>query len=242
MSAENNMPLVVQAPTPAALAGGGGVSDPADCWNRVGIFGDKTCAELPRFVQCRNCPVYATAGSHLLQRKAPDSYRREWTSHYAEPGSMAKPGERSAVLFKVGAEWLALPTMAVQEVAERRQIHSLPHRSQETVLGLANVRGELTICISLGHLLGMERLPSREILRTQHRRLVVASWSGSRLAFPADDISGTERFRDQDLKATPVSIGLPHVGFLQGILECRGQLVGLIDVETLFGTLDRDLM
>lgn len=158
------------------------------------------------------------------------------------PEARSSRGDRSAVVFKVGAEWLALPTMAVQEVAERRRIHSLPHRSQETVLGLANVRGELTICISLGHLLGMDRLPSREILRTQHRRLVVASWSGNRLAFPADDVSGTERFRAQDLKATPVSIGAPHSGFLQGMLECRGQLVGLIDVETLLATLDQDLM
>src|SRR2546422_1979826 len=39
---------------------------------------------------------------------------------------------------------------SIAEVAERRVIHSLPHRRTGIVLGVVNVRGELLVCVSLG--------------------------------------------------------------------------------------------
>src|SRR5438445_8021579 len=65
------------------------------------------------------------------------------------------PARTSAVIFRIHSEWLALPTEAFQEVAERRRIHSLPHRRNGVVLGLVNIRGELLICVDLGRVLGI---------------------------------------------------------------------------------------
>ena len=95
----------------------------------------------------------------MLDRPLLPEYRREWTEHFAQPKQLAAPARASALVFRINAEWLALPTQAFQEVAERRPVHSLPHRRQGIVLGLVNIRGELLICVSLGHLLGLERTP-----------------------------------------------------------------------------------
>jgi len=212
-----------------------------DCWNLVGSYGNNQCAELANLVHCHHCPTYTTAGTQLLQREVPESFRREWTEHFARRRAVAKPGEKSGVLFKVGSEWLALPTQVVQEVAERKRIHSLPHRNDEMVLGLANLRGELTICISLGHLLAMARVPSRETLRNEHRLLLVANWTGNRLAFPVEDVSGMERFRAEDLKSPPVPVASATPGLIQGILDRRGSVVGMLDPEILFSAVERIL-
>ena len=98
------------------------------CWKEVGDQGNRTCPELAKFVRCPNCPVYASAGVRFLDRVAPLDYRREQREYIARRKESAAPRRHSAVIFRLNAEWFALPTEAFQEVAERRTIHSLPHR------------------------------------------------------------------------------------------------------------------
>ena len=111
------------------------------------------------YIHCRNCPVYARAGAALLNRPVPADYRREWTAHFAQPKPRAAVPNTSATIFTLGPEWLALDTTLIQEIAERRPMHSLPgsRSGNRVVLGLVNVRGELLVCVSLGRLLGISQ-------------------------------------------------------------------------------------
>ena len=129
------------------------------CWNQIGVQGDGSCPELQKFVRCRNCPVYSNAAVQLLDRPLLPQCRREWTQYFAQPRQLPRRPKPPPWCFASTAEWLALPTQAFQEVAEHRTVHSLPHRERGIVLGLVNIRGELLICVSLGHLLGLERHP-----------------------------------------------------------------------------------
>ena len=113
------------------------------CWNSIGVRGDGSCPELERYVHCHNCPVYSQAALELLGGEAPAGYREEWTTHFATPKRAEDGDTQTIVIFRIGAEWLALPVPAVTEVANLRPIHSLPHRRSGVVLGLANIRGEL---------------------------------------------------------------------------------------------------
>ena len=148
-----------------------------DCWNVIGVEGNGTCRELLKFIHCRNCPVYSAAGIQLLDRPLPADYRRERAEHYALQKKVAQPARLSVVIFRLGEEWLALPTTVFQEVAEgilwpspggalgegggggrgrnKLVMHSLPHRRRGLALGLVNVRGELLICASVARLLGL---------------------------------------------------------------------------------------
>ena len=136
---EDSAAADVQLATPA----GGAPAQVYDCWKTIGVEGNGTCRELPGFIHCRNCPVYSAAGLQLLNRPLPADYRREWTEHFAQKQKLSTPLKTSALIFRIDREWLALPTHAFQEVAERRAIHTLPHRRQGIVLGLVNIRGEL---------------------------------------------------------------------------------------------------
>jgi len=211
------------------------------CWNEMGVHGDGSCRELPQHIHCRNCPVYSNAGVRLLDRPLPPEYRREWTQHFAQPKQLAAPRRNSAVLFRINAEWLALPTKAFQEVAERRPVHSLPHRRQGIVLGLVNVRGELLICVSLARLLGLEEVPPRQPPGATHERLLVAEWDGNRFVFPVDEIRGIHRFEMQELKAPPATLANSNFSHTQGVLYWQERAVGLLDANLLFSSLNRSL-
>jgi chemotaxis-related protein WspD len=213
-----------------------------DCWNKIGVIGNGTCAELAKFIHCRNCPVYSTAGAHLLDREPPDAYRREWTEHFSASKKQTAAGRISVVVFRIGAEWLALPTGVFQEVAEWRPIHSLPHRRQGIVLGLANVRGGLLICVSLGRLLGLESEGSVARAPDARGRLVVAEWQGRLLGFPVNEVQGVHRYQPEELREVPATFPRGNPGFSRGLLNWRGASIGCLDEELLFATLNRSLM
>ncbi|HWX20902.1 MAG TPA: chemotaxis protein CheW [Candidatus Binatia bacterium] len=211
------------------------------CWNEIGVYGKNSCAQLEQFSHCRNCPVYSAAGVQLLDRPLPAKYRHEWARHFAIEKPRQELGTSSAVLFRVHGEWLGLPTQCFQEVAERRQIHSLPHRRNGSVLGLANVRGELVICGSLGHLFGLAHLPSAALLRTTYNRLLVANHDGHRFGFPVEEVHGPHRFHPQDLQAAPMAVAKISANHLQGVLHWQERTVGFLDAELLFATLNQAL-
>lgn len=230
-----------------------------DCWNTIGVGGNGSCRELPRFVHCRNCPVYSAAALQLLDRPVTDEYRREWSEHYAREKKLTTPAKTSVMIFRIGSEWLALPTQAFQEVAERRAVHSLPHRRRGVVLGLVNVRGELLICASLGRLLGLTEQGAGKVRSakcqvsgsltpdTAHLaplladRLLVANWDGNRIAFPVDEVHGIQRVHQDELREPPGTVAKSTHTYSRGVFAWRDRTIGFLDADVLFAALNRSL-
>lgn len=213
----------------------------AACWNTKGVYGNGECAELEKLIHCRNCSDYSRAGLLLLDRALPPEYRREWTEHFAQQKQLSVRGKTSVVIFRLGAEWLALAAEVLQEVAEGRRIHSLPHRRQGVVLGLVNVRGELLICVSVGRLLGLEDPVPQGPPRASPARLMVANWNGHRFVFPADDVYGVHRLQAQELQAPPTTVAKATPSYTRALFLWRQRAVGVLDANLLFPALDRSL-
>ena len=215
--------------------------DIQDCWNKIGTAGDGSCTELETVVHCRNCAVFSEASNRLLERLPSAEYQRELTEHFAEPKVEKPLGKLPLIVFRIGAEWLALPAPVLQQVSEFRFIHSLPHRRQSVVLGLANVRGELLVCVSIGRLLGLEQDVHKGKTGTARSRLLVINRDGSRLAFPVDEVGGIERFQQDELRQVPATVAKSAATFARGVLSWRGKSVGCLDEELLFTALNRNL-
>jgi chemotaxis-related protein WspD len=228
--------------TPAQVPPNGAGAAIIPCWNEIGIHGNGSCPELPKYVRCQNCPVYSNAGVRLLDRPLPPEYRRDWNEHLARQERRVGPRLQSALVFRIHDEWLALPTEAFQEAAERRRIHSLPHRQHGIVLGLVNIRGELLICVSLGRLLGLEDSPPRQIPRHVHPRLLVGDWGGNRFVFPVDEVRGIHRFDPQHLQEPPATLARSNQTFTRGTLNWEQRTVGFLDPNLLFSALNRSLV
>jgi chemotaxis-related protein WspD len=212
-----------------------------NCWTRIGVRGDRSCPELERHIHCRNCPVYASAAVDVLRRTLPDDSLAERTNHFAQPKVREESAADSVVIFRVGSEWLALPTSVVKEVVHLRPVHSLPHRRSGTVLGVTNVRGELMTSVSLCLLLGLTSLPERTSDTSRHvyARLLVLRHDDVRVACPADDVYGVHRFQAATLKDVPATLAAASARYSKGLLPWNRSSVSVLDEQLLFYTLRR---
>lgn len=213
-----------------------------DCWNRIGVSGDSSCPELEKHVHCRNCPIYSAAALELLDCGLPANYVEDATDHFAVGRQIEEVGSESMVIFRVGAEWLALQTSVFEEVADLRAIHSLPHRREGVVLGLANVRGELLVCVSLSRALGLQTASDSksEKIRTALPRLLVIRRKASRAAFPVDEVYGVHRFHPLELKALPATVA-HSTSYTSAVAAWKDKSVGILDVQLVLYMLDRSL-
>jgi chemotaxis-related protein WspD len=213
-----------------------------DCWNTIGVRGDQSCPELKQHIHCRNCPVYSAGAAELLDGDPPADYLAEWTRHFAQRKPAEDVETRSIVIFRIGAEWLALPASVVVEVANVLPVHSLPHRQGGAVLGLANVRGELLICVSLGRIVGVEpsAVTSRE-RSTVYQRLLVIRREDVRVVCPVDEVHGIHRVHLRELKDVPATVANATVSYSTALVSWRERSVGILDDQLVFYSLKRSL-
>jgi chemotaxis-related protein WspD len=216
----------------------------SDCWNRIGVWGDPSCVVLAEVIHCRNCRVYSSAGRRLLDRNAPDGYIGDWTELIARPGKSSDHAATSVVVFRVGDEWLALPTGVVREVSQIKPVHHIPHRNNQVVVGVVNIRGELLICVSLGRLLAINK-GSRHTLdrvkKTFAERLIMIEDAGQSFVFPVSEIHGNHRFRNADLNELPATVRRCGSSYMKGIFPLGEQHVGYLDKDLVFPALMRCL-
>ena len=95
--------------------------------------------------------MYAAAAKRILDRLPPGMSEED-----EAPPAQHAANLSSLLVFRLQREWLGLPTRSLDEVAGMRGIISLPHRRDPAVLGVTNVRGTLTVCVSLPRLLGLD--------------------------------------------------------------------------------------
>jgi chemotaxis-related protein WspD len=245
-----------------------------DCWNRIGTRGDQSCPALAEWTRCLNCPVFERAAARLLDRPIYDVDRvrdvaadgqslasleavNASVARHARRGEAAQSSEtQSAVVFRVADEWLALPTEALKQIEDLRPIHSLPHRRNRVVLGLVNVRGALTVVVSLGELLRLDRAAAAKpalhassgaaagALATRsgrYARMLVVAHDCEPVVFPVDEVHGVVRYAASALKPVPDTLTRSSAAHSVGVLAWQGHTVGVLDAARVFASLTQSL-
>lgn len=213
-----------------------------DCWNRIGVGGDQSCPKLARHVHCRNCEVYADAAQRNLQRPVDAGYLSAWARHFRQPAATALAPDASALVFRLGAEWLALPTAMFQAVAPRVAAHRLPHRDAPALVGIVNVGGTLHPCMSLATLLEVsETEDARAAGRHSFARLLLLRWERQAYAVPVADVHGIVRYATQTVRAPAATINKGLARYLTGVLAHGDMYIGCLDAVLIGQQLARAL-
>ncbi len=202
-----------------------------DCWNRIGVHGDKQCPLLARHIHCRNCEVHAAAATRLLDR-----YALLEEDEPTPPPAPERASGRSLLLFRLGEEWLALATACLAEVAPMQPVHSLPHQRSRVLQGVANVRGALVPCVSLADLLEVPAAPASERVGRALPRMLILAAEGGPVVIAVDEIDGIHRLDPalpgKDPDAMP---------FTAVVLQWRGRSVRVLDEHHLLSAVQRSL-
>jgi len=204
-----------------------------DCWNRIGVHGDKSCPLLAEHIHCRNCSVYSAAATRLLDRYALQQDEQEHVRGLVDTDVVT----RSLLMFRLGEEWLGLTTRSLVEVAPLQPIHSLPHQRSRALLGVANVRGALVACLSLAELLDLD--PGSATVsgaRIMPRMLIVAAQGGP-VVVPVDEVDGIHAIDERVLAGASQSAGK----YTRGVLQYKGRSLRWLDEEQLLSAVTRSL-
>src|SRR5450830_232474 len=207
-----------------------------DCWNRIGIHGDKSCPLLVEHIHCRNCAVYSAAATRLLDRY---SLQQERPEQGAAVEAASDVVTRSLLMFRLGEEWLGLATRCLVEVAPLQPIHSLLHQRSRALLGVANVRGALVACLSLVELLGLDAsstvTPGGRIMP----RMLIVGAQGGPVVLPVDEVDGIHAIDQRLLDSASAAGPQASARFTRGVLPFRGRSLRWLDEEQLLSAVTR---
>jgi chemotaxis-related protein WspD len=209
-----------------------------DCWNRIGIHGDRSCPLLEDHIHCRNCSVYSAAATRLLDRYSLVQDHRE-QAQVTELQRDIKT--RSVLVFRLGDEWLGLATRCLSEVAPLQAIHSLPHQRSRALLGVANVRGALVACISLVELLGLDSNPVAPTSARVMPRMLILAAEGGPVVVPVDEVEGIHAMDERLLDSASASGTHANARFTRGVLQWKTRSLRLLDEQELLSAVHRSL-
>jgi len=151
------------------------------------------------------------------------------------------------IMFRVGHEWLVLSVQPISEIANVRPIHTIPHRSNQILLGLANIRGELPLCISMHRLLHsvdadneqkiarVSRLIAEENLEenASFGRLLVVRLQNGIWALWVDEVHSVVRIETEKIEPIPSTLKRNTQSILAGVYSLDGKSIGIIDEDKL---------
>ena len=125
--------------------------------------------------------------------------------------------------LKVAAEAYAVPVGNVVEIASLGDLTAVPGAPGE-ILGVRNLRGQILPVIDLALLLGLNAaVPPRQLL--------VAEAGSVKAGFAIDEVSNVGELPDPTEGA--------ESDFLLGTMFHDGELLGVVDVPRIFGSLQR---
>ncbi|MCA3183762.1 MULTISPECIES: chemotaxis protein CheW [unclassified Cupriavidus] len=209
-----------------------------DCWRRIGTGGDRSCPKLKDCLRCRNCPVYAQAAVTVLDSLSAGSLWDSTTDNAIDEDtpSQDRVAGQSLLIFRVGDEWLALPTAALGEITAPVPVHSLPHRRHAALIGVAAVRGVLLTCVSLALLFG-----APESAAQPATRCLILGQGRNAIALPVAEVAGVEQVPRHALLPLPATLTRASSRYTQALFEHGGRSVGLLDADLLRQALSRSL-
>ena len=121
-----------------------------------------------------------------------------------------------------------MPAAVLQEVAENRVIHRVPHNDNPYVVGVVNIGGEVRVCFSLSALLGAGEVKPADV-----QRLLVVVVDGQRYVFPVSEVSGLIRCNMDELASVPSTLAQRQAGYLLGICDAEKHKIGVLDMTNI---------
>jgi chemotaxis-related protein WspD len=189
----------------------------------------------------------------LLDRPLPPEAIRANTDLVAAPAATTEGATRSLLVFRIGAERLALEARDSHRVVPGSPVRRIPHRSNEVFAGIANIGGELTLVARLATALGIDAAPTRALpaaagapatstAREASRRFVVIGGATTRWAFEVDAVEGVRRVGAARLLPPPATVRHAADGCTTHLVDLGDlPLVSLLDAERLSALLARSL-
>ena len=217
------------------------------CWAKTGVWAREgaTCPTLDAVGHCRNCQVYSQAGREYLNHSAiiDTSESLALAKTIAAPRTVRLQAGKLAIVFRLGAEWLALETKFINQVVNEKPVRWIPHRSGRLISGIASYRGNAVVVFSIRNLLGIDEATNfvRHDKRQVFPRVLLCGNDQSLIMFPVDDVYGRHQYSANSVRPVPDTLSKAMVTYSQGLLEMHDFQVGILDGDLLMYGVEQEL-
>jgi len=166
----------------------------------------------------------------------------EWTEQFSLPKETDSEATESLIVFRIADEWLAIRTICFIEAIDNKFIHFVPNRTNNYLLGLVNVNGELLMCISLSAFLNLPSvIPLNESKSKVYKSLLVMERNGESYVFPVDENYGVVKINISALKDAAATITKSSLTVTNFTFDLNEESVNLIDENRLYEIIDAKL-
>lgn len=136
--------------------------------------------------------------------------------------------EIQLVVFSLAGEDFGVPIAQVREINRLVPITAIP-KAPPSVLGVINLRGNVTPVMSLRERFGFPRDTSDEATR-----IVVSEVGAETVGFVVDAVTEVLRVDDSAIEAAPESAAGVAAEFIKGIGKVDDRLIIVLDLEKVF--------
>ena len=165
----------------------------------------------------------------LLARPLTEADLDRATAALAAPLEERSRARVSLLTVRAGGEVLAIAAREAAKVVPPAPVHRVPHRSNSIFRGIANHDGELLLCMSIEHALGLPAPAKRE-----GGALVVAELGRERWAFQVDTVFGVNDVDEGNLRAPPMTLSAAKSGCARALARIDEGEALVLDVPSLF--------
>jgi chemotaxis-related protein WspD len=183
--------------------------------------------------------------SQLLDRDLPQGYEEQMQEQLLRETSGGKEVKRESLLvFLKNEEYFSVCVKDVDKIISQVVPHRFPHNKEPGVLGVINVSGAISLCISLEKILQLTPVNKQLQTRSTSRfsRMIVMNREGFIIAFEVDHVFGLTWGAEQDILPLPDSMQKKSCKMAKGFLEWKRKQVLLLETSYLFETVQKWVM
>ena len=134
--------------------------------------------------------------------------------------------------FFVSGRLYGIDVKKVQEIVRPMPMTKIP-LSQDFVVGLINLRGQVATAISLHKLFGLEADPGKELMN------VICKMDGHLISLLVDDIGDVVEVDNTSYEPTPITIHGAVRKFMLGVHKTDHNLLSVLDIEEIGNSLNQ---
>ena len=135
------------------------------------------------------------------------------------------------VTVVIGGQLFGIPIEKVHDVFMPDSITRVP-RSENEIAGVLNLRGRIVTAIDMRRLLSLE---DRE--KDAMKMAVGIEYRGESYGFIIDNVGEVLNLSDDSREANPTNLNKNWTNISAGVHRLEGQLMVILDVETLLGSM-----
>jgi len=135
------------------------------------------------------------------------------------------------VTVVIGGQLFGIPIGKVHDVFMPESITRVP-RSENEIAGVLNLRGRIVTAIDMRRLLGLDDRAKDEM-----KMAVGIEYRGESYGFIIDNVGEVLNLTDDSREANPTNLNRNWTNISAGVHRLEGQLMVILDVEKLLGSL-----